>query len=65
MTLTDVQDLTADCMDKIKACFKPGAKITVAVRAPGFPDRDFVMTDDDPSEVIAMMERRKAAGADK
>lgn len=65
MTLTDVQDLTSGCMNEIKACFKPGAKITVLVRAPGYPDRDFCMTDDQPGEIIAMMERRKAAGADK
>lgn len=65
MTLADVQDLTADCMDKIKACFKPGVKITVLVRAPGFPDCDFCMTDDEPDEIIAMMTRRKEQGEDK
>lgn len=64
MTLADVQDLTADAMDRIKACFKPGAEITVLVRAPGYPDRDFCMTDDSPDEIIAMMTRRKEAGAD-
>lgn len=58
MTLTDVQDLTSDCMDKIKVCFKPGVKITVLVRTPGAPDRDFCMTDDTPDEIIAMMTRR-------
>jgi hypothetical protein len=47
MSLAYVQDLTADCMDKIKSCFKPGARITVAVRFDGKPDQDFVMTDDD------------------
>lgn len=64
MTLADVQDLTAACMDKIIKCFKPGAKITVLVRAPGFPDRDFVMTDDDPAEAIEMLKRRQVAGPD-
>lgn len=64
MSLTDVQNLTADCMDKIVKCFKSGAKITVLVRAPGFPDRDFVMTDDDPAEAIEMLKRRQASGPD-
>jgi predicted regulator of Ras-like GTPase activity (Roadblock/LC7/MglB family) len=49
-------------MDAILANFKPGVKITVLVRAPGLPDRDFCMTNDDMDEVIAMATRRKDQG---
>ena len=38
--------------------FKPGMKVTVIVRAPGFPDRDFMMTNDDISELQALLKRR-------
>ncbi len=47
-------------MDEIKRLFKPGAKITVMVRFPGFPTRDFMMTDDVSDELRAMIERREA-----
>jgi hypothetical protein len=62
--LVRVRDNVAAAMEDIVRMFKPGVKITVLVRAPGFPDRDFMMTDDQPDEVMAMLERRKAAGAD-
>ena len=52
-------------MDEILEIFKPGAKITVLVRSPGFPDRDFCLTSDDLGEAIAMLERRRAAGRTK
>lgn len=57
-------DLTAVCgeisnyMDDIVGLFKPGAKITVVVRFPGFPDRDLIMSDDELEEVIAACRRR-------
>lgn len=53
----------ADHMDAIAALFKPGAKITVLVRAPGFPDgsRDFVQTNDTLDEAIAALTLRKTA----
>lgn len=47
-------------LDGILKAFKPGVKITVLVRTPGFPERDFVMTDDNPSEAIDMLRRRSA-----
>ncbi|MBD8665262.1 hypothetical protein IFT59_18640 [Rhizobium sp. CFBP 8752] len=46
-------------MDKILTNFKSGSKITVLVRAPGKPNADFCLTDDDLDEVIAMVRRRK------
>ncbi len=62
MTLSDVQEIVSDKMDEIKKCFKPGAKIAVLVRSPGFPARDFLMTDDNIPELIAMLERRAIEG---
>lgn len=50
-----------DSMDEILTNFKPGAKITVLVRAPDKPTADFCMTSDDLEEVIAMVQRRKGA----
>jgi hypothetical protein len=58
--LDEVQEFVADRMDEIHTCFKPGVRVTVIVRAPGFPDRDFLMTADDLSELAALVERRVA-----
>ena len=63
--VADTQHFVADRMEQIVSRFKPGVKITVLVRTPGHPDRDFMMTDDTEGEIIAMVERRQAAGADK
>ena len=60
---TDVQlasDKAADHMDRILRLFKPGAKITVIVRSPLVPgDTDFIMTDDDLTEVRAAILRQQ------
>jgi hypothetical protein len=61
MSLGEVQEIVAVHMDEIARLFKPGVKIAVLVRTPGFPDRDFMMTDDATSELIAMVERRAKA----
>lgn len=63
MTLEETQEEVSDHLDKIKRYFKPGAKITVLVRAPDDPDgrKDFMMGDDDPQEVMNMIARRMAA----
>lgn len=56
-----VADLIADCMDTILGRFKPGAKITVYVRYPEYPDgsRDMVMTSDDPHEAAAALAKAR------
>jgi hypothetical protein len=59
--LQEVTQEVAAHMEEIVSFFKPGVKITVLVRTPDAPTRDFCMTDDDPDEVIAMMQRRKEA----
>lgn len=48
-------------IDEIEKLFKPGAKITVLVRAPSHPDgsRDFVMTNDIINEAISALLKRK------
>lgn len=63
MLLSEVQEDVSRHMDEILRCFKSGAKITVLVRSPGYPDRDFVMTNDDLDELTAMIARRKAMGS--
>jgi hypothetical protein len=51
-------------MDAIMSMFKPGAKITVVVRSPGYGDADVIMGDDDFDEVIASIQRAKARPPD-
>lgn len=64
-SLQETSEIVAAHMDAIVACFKTGVKITVLVRTPDHPTRDFCMSDDDMNEVISMAQRRKEAGADK
>lgn len=47
-------------MNEIVGLFKPGVKITVIVRRPDKGDQDFLMSDDDLEEVIALVKRRQA-----
>lgn len=61
MTLEEVQDEVAVHMDDIVKMFKPGAKVTVLVRFPGFPERDFLMTSDDTDGIIEAVARRQQA----
>lgn len=59
--LESVQELVAEYMHEISRSFKPGVKITVLVRIPDHPTRDFMMTDDSCDDLIAMIHRRKEA----
>lgn len=59
--LQALQEYVADCMDRILSVFKEGVLITVIIRTPNEPTRDFLMTSDDPAEVINLIERRIAA----
>lgn len=49
-------------MDKILQNFKKDAKITVLVRSPGHPDRDFLMTNDAIPDAIEALGRREKEG---
>ncbi len=65
MTLEQARQNVAYHMEQIVACFKKGVKITVIVRTPDLPERDFLMTDDDLDEAGAVLTRRKEAGMAK
>ena len=57
--LAAVSANVAQHMNYILKSFKPGAKITVIVRAPNYPERDFMLTsEDDLNEAKAVIERR-------
>ncbi len=60
---TPLERTTADVagyMDRIIKLFKPGSKITVCVRSPHLPgDTDFILTDDDLTEVRAAIQRQQ------
>lgn len=56
-----VRNDVAGAMNAILRNFREGAKITVTVRLPDKPTQDFMMTSDDPAEVIKLIERRMAA----
>jgi predicted methyltransferase len=62
MTSEEASEEVSDCLDRIKACFKPGVKVMVLVRTEGDAagKRDFVMGDDDPQEAMNMLARRMA-----
>lgn len=53
-------EVVAEHMDAIMTLFKTGAKITVLVRAPDFPDgsRDFVQSNDVLGEAIRALSIR-------
>lgn len=57
--LIAVQDEMSNHMDAMLRLFKPGAKITVVVRNPGFGDADVVIGNDDLDESIGAIERMK------
>jgi hypothetical protein len=59
-----VGEQIGDLMDEILTFFKPGAKITVLVRAPDYSDgsRDMLLTNDALDKVIAAIEFRKSGG---
>lgn len=61
-SLRQVAATVSGHMEETVACFKPGVKIAVLVRTPGYPDRDFLLTDDTIPELRAMLDRREAAG---
>ena len=48
-------------MDSIHRLFKPEVRLTLIARTPGNDDTDFMLTDDDLSEVARLIERRKEA----
>lgn len=60
--LEHATNVVAACMDAINELFVNDVKITVLVRTPDNPRADFMLTNDEPEEAIAMITRRIAAG---
>lgn len=65
MDLKLVQLRISDHLEKMENMFRPGVKVTFLARTPGNDEADFVMTNDDLSDAINALERRKLAGKDK
>lgn len=60
LKLLYAEERVGECMDEILQIFKPGCRITVAVRTPNFPSRDFLMTsEENTQDVIDMLIRCK------
>lgn len=57
--LRAVAEMVRFHMEEIRKGFKPGVRVTVLVRTPDHPRRDFMMTTDDPDEILKMVQRRK------
>jgi hypothetical protein len=53
-----VQNEVGEYMDRIHDLFKSEMKVTVVVRSPEHPDRDFIMSDDELESVIEALRRR-------
>lgn len=60
--LANASEIASEKLSEIAALFKPGARLTLLVRTPGYPDgsRDFVLTNDALVDAIAALEIRKA-----
>lgn len=61
--LRELHDRISGPLAEIQDLFKPGVKVTLLVRTPGFPDgaRDVLVTDEDDLElVIAAIQARQA-----
>lgn len=61
LNLLLVQQHASAHLEGILKLFKAGALATVVVRVPGFPERDFLLTNDSLPEAIAAIERRANA----
>ncbi len=59
MTLEQVHALAATALEQVSDCFLPGVKGTILIRTPGYPERDFIVTDDELDELIHMIKRRR------
>lgn len=46
-------------LEQIQQFFVTGSRITVIVRMPGKPEQDFMLTDDEIDDAIAVLQRSK------
>lgn len=51
----------ADCLESMSQHWTVPVKLTLIVRQPGFPERDFLVSDDEMDEIIALVQRRRDA----
>lgn len=59
LALAEVQQAIVKYAAEIQAMFLPGAKITIIIRGiPGNNETDLLITDDEPAEAIAAINRR-------
>lgn len=63
--LERVGEIVSGHMNDIADCFKPECKIAVIVRTPGNDEADFLMTNDDLSEVAKLIDRRTSPPTDE
>lgn len=63
MTLQETQEEVAEHLDVIKSYFKPGAKVMILIGFPPDPqgNKDFMMGDLGPQDVMDMAARQMAA----
>ena len=61
MTLQETVEEASFHLDAVRDLFKPGVKVSLMVRVPEYPDRDFMLTDDTLTDLRAMIDRREAA----
>lgn len=57
-TLEDVVSDCADHIDTIATFFKGPVEVTLIVRTVGNPEQDFMLTNDSPAEIRALLDRR-------
>lgn len=54
-----VRSRCSEYLEQISWLFKPGAKITLLVRMPGFPEQDYMLGDDTIEGAMELLERCK------
>ena len=57
--LDRARDIVGGLLTEAGLVFKPGMRLTFIARRPDKPDQDFVMTDDDLTEAMAALQRRR------
>lgn len=65
VNVRDLEDECAASIDRVRAMFKKDrdVRVTIAVRDANNPEAEFVLTSDELVCVVAMLERRRAAGS--
>lgn len=59
-----VRSRCAEHLEQVSELFKHGAKVTLIVRTPGFPEQDFMLGDDTIEGAMELLERSKTRQPD-